>query len=282
MLFQRVLSATVGIPVIVALILIGGIPYAAAVAIILALGVLEFYAATDPETSAVSPTHPRLRRAVPSLFAQRMPAFAGCAGVVVLVAAAYNSLDGLTGALGGLIAGIFLILILRQDVQTGLGDWLWIVAGLTYVGFLGAHLVLLRDVDNGRDWVLVAIVATFVADTAAYLVGRALGRRQIAPAVSPGKTAEGGIAGLVAGFIAVFVLVWVTGLDVDQLKLIPLALLLPLVAGIGDLGESLIKRGAGVKDTSELVPGHGGFLDRLDSMLFTVPLIYYFVIWVEL
>ena len=130
--------------------------------------------------------------------------------------------------------------------------------------------------------VFVAVFATFVADTAAYFVGRVFGSHPIAPAVSPGKTAEGGIAGLVAGFVAVFLLVWVTGVDVDELKLVPLALLLPTVAVVGDLGESLIKRGAGVKDASDLVPGHGGFLDRLDSILFTTPLVYYFVIWVVL
>jgi len=280
MLLQRVLSATVGIPVIVALILIGGVPYAVAVAVMLALGILEFYAATDPETSATSPAYPRLRRAAPTLFGQRMPAFAGCAGVVLLVAAAYGGLDDLTGVFAGLIAGIFLILILRKDAQTGLRDWVWVVGGLAYVGFLGAHLMLLRDLDDGRDWVFVAVFATFIADTAAYFVGRTLGSRQIAPAVSPGKTVEGGIAGLVAGFMAVFVLVWVTGLDVDEAKLLLLGLLLPIAAVVGDLGESLIKRGAGVKDTSDLVPGHGGFLDRLDSILFTTPLVYYFVIWV--
>jgi phosphatidate cytidylyltransferase len=279
MLLRRVLSAAVGIPVIVVLILIGGVPYVLAVAIILALGILEFYAATDPETSATSPTHPRLRRAAPSPLGQRPPAFAGCGGVVLLVAAAYGGLDEFTGALAGLIAGIFLVLILRRDVQAGLGDWLWIVGGLAYVGFLGAHLVLLRDLDDGRDWVFVAVIATFVADTAAYFVGRALGRRQIAPVVSPGKTAEGAIAEMAAGFVAVFLIVWATGLDVDELKLIPLALLLPAIAIVGDLGESLIKRGAGVKDTSDLVPGHGGFLDRLDSILFTTPLVYYFVLY---
>ncbi len=262
MLPQRVLSAAVGIPVIVVLVLIGGVPYTFAVAMVLALAALEFYAATDPETSATSPTHPRLRRASPSLFGQRLPAFAGCAGVALLVVAAYEGLDELTGVLAGLIAGIFLILIVRQEARTGLRDWLWVVAGVAYIGFLGSHLVLLRDLDDGGDWVFVAVFATFVADTAAYFAGRALGRRQIA--------------------VAVFLLVWVTGVDVDELKLVPLALLLPVVAVVGDLGESLIKRGAGVKDASDLVPGHGGFLDRLDSILFTTPLVYYFVIWVVL
>ena len=107
--------------------------------------------------------------------------------------------------------------------------------------------------------------ATFATDTAAYFVGRAIGSRQITPRISPGKTLEGTVGGFVAGVPAVFGLVWLTGLDVDELELLPLALLLPLVAMLADLAESLIKRGAGIKDTSELVPGHGGLLDRLDS-----------------
>jgi phosphatidate cytidylyltransferase len=282
MLVQRVLSAVVGIPIIAALILIGGAPYVIAAAALLALGVLEFYAATDPETSATSPTHPRLRRAAPSMFRQRMAAFAGSAGVVAMAATAYEGLDELTGAFAGAVALTFLILIIRGDVTTGFRDWLWVVGGIAYVGFLGAHLVLLRELVDGGDWVFIAVFSTFIADTAAYFVGRAVGSNPIAPAVSPGKTVEGGIAGVVAGSVAVFLIVWATGLDVDELKLIPLAVLLPAVAVVGDLGESLIKRGAGVKDTSDLVPGHGGLLDRLDSILFTTPLVYYFVIWVVL
>jgi phosphatidate cytidylyltransferase len=100
--------------------------------------------------------------------------------------------------------------------------------------------------------------------------------------ISPGKTLEGSIAGLIAGFAAVFGLVWLTGLDLDELELLPLAALVPVAAIIGDLAESLIKRGAGVKDASEMVPGHGGFLDRLDSVLLTTPLVYYYVIWIIL
>jgi phosphatidate cytidylyltransferase len=280
MLLQRVLTAIVGIPIIVGLVLLGGVLYAAVVAAILILGTLEFYAATDPETAVTSPAHPRLRRAAPSMLGQRLPAFAGCAAVVLLVAAAYEGLDELTGALALSIAVVFLLLILQGDPQAGLRDWLWIVAGVAYIGFLGAHLVLLRDLDDDGDWVFVAVFSTFAADTGAYFVGRAFGRRHIAPAISPGKTLEGSIACVVIGFPAVFLVVWLTGLDVDELELVPLALLLPLVAIAGDLAESLIKRGAGIKDASELVPGHGGFLDRLDSILFVVPLVFYYVTWV--
>jgi phosphatidate cytidylyltransferase len=279
MLLLRVLTAIVGIPIIIAVTLIGGVLFAAIAAAMLALAALEFYAATDPETAATSPRQPRLRRSAPSMFGQRLPAFAGTAAVAALAIAAYEGLDELTGALALAVAAVFLLLILQGDPESGLRDWLWATGGVAYIGFLGAHLVLLRELTDDGEWVFVAVFATFAADTAAYFVGRAIGSRQIALRISPGKTLEGSVAGFVAGVPAVFGLVWLTGLDVDELELLPLALLLPLVAMVGDLAESLIKRGAGVKDASELVPGHGGFLDRLDSLLFSVPLVYYFVIW---
>lgn len=279
-LLLRVLTAVVGIPIIIAVVVIGGVLFAAMAAIILMLAVLEFYAATDPETADTARGHPRLRRSTPSLFGQRLPAFAGCASVLALAASAYEGLDELTGALALAIAAVFLLLVLQGDPQTGLRDWLWVIGGVAYIGFLGAHLVLLRDLDDDGEWVLVAVFATFAADTAAYFIGRAFGRTQITPVISPGKTLEGSVAGLIAGFAAVFGLVWATGLDVDELELLPLAVLLPVAAIVGDLAESLVKRGAGVKDAGEMVPGHGGFLDRLDSVLLTTPLVYYFVIWV--
>jgi phosphatidate cytidylyltransferase len=279
-LLLRVLTAVVGIPIIITVVLIGGVIFATVAAALLTLAVLEFYAATDPETNQTARSQPRVRRSTPSMFGQRVPAFAGCAGVLLLAFAAYEGLDELTGALAVSIAGVFLLLVLQGDPQAGLRDWLWVTGGVAYIGFLGAHLVLLRELTDDGDWVFVAVFTTFAADTAAYFFGRAFGRTQITPAISPGKTLEGTIAGLIAGFAALFVLVWITGLDVDELELLPLAVLIPVAAIIGDLAESLIKRGAGVKDASELVPGHGGFLDRLDSVLLTTPLVYYYVLWI--
>lgn len=278
MLLQRVITAAVGIPVIVALILIGDAPYTIAVAAILALAALEFFAATDPENTL--PGHPRLRRTTPGLHEQRAPAFFGAAAVVLLVVAADKGVNDWTGALAAAIALVFVILIVGGDPERGVRDWLWVTGGIAYVGFLGSHLIPLRDLDDEGDWALLAIFATFATDTAAYFAGRAFGRVHVTPKISPGKTLEGSLAGLAGGFVAVILLNWITGLDVDAVEIVALALLLPVVAMIGDLAESLVKRGAGVKDTSELVPGHGGFLDRLDSILFTAPLVYYFVIWI--
>jgi phosphatidate cytidylyltransferase len=151
---------------------------------------------------------------------------------------------------------------------------------VAYVGLLGTHLIFLRDLHNGRDWVLLALFATFATDTAAYFVGKAIGERRLARHISPGKTVEGTAGGLICGALAVIALNWLLGLRIEADQVLGLALLLPLVAVIGDLGESLLKRGAGVKDASGLVPGHGGFLDRLDSILFCVPLLYYYILWV--
>ncbi|MEE8346094.1 MAG: phosphatidate cytidylyltransferase, partial [Dehalococcoidia bacterium] len=153
--------------------------------------------------------------------------------------------------------------------------------GLLYVGFLGSHLIFLRDAPNGSDWVLLVLLATFATDTAAYIVGRLIGRTKISPAISPGKTLEGSLGGLVAGAAAVLVLNWALDAGAGA-EIVLLALLLPVFAQFGDLAESLIKRGGGVKDASRVIPGHGGFLDRLDSLLFTVPLVYYFLTWVIL
>src|SRR3972149_2127267 len=152
---------------------------------------------------------------------------------------------------------------------------------LAALGRLGSHFVFLRDAPNGLDWLLLALFATFATDTCAYFVGQAIGRTKIAPAISPGKTLEGSLGGFAGGAAAVLLLNEVLHAGAGA-EIIPLALLLPLAGELGDLAESLIKRGAGVKDASHVIPGHGGFLDRLDSLLITVPLVYYYLTWIIL
>jgi phosphatidate cytidylyltransferase len=203
----------------------------------------------------------------------------GAAAVALLTVAAGAGYDEWSGAFTASVAATFLFLVLKGDPQAGLRDWVWSASGVAYVGLLGSHLVFLREIDDDGDWVILAVFGTFCADTAAYLAGRAIGRVRIAPAISPGKTVEGTVAGIAGGIAAVLALNWATGLDIEPAKIIPLAVLLPIAAVVGDLAESLIKRGAGIKDTGGLIPGHGGFLDRIDAVLFTTPLVYYFVIW---
>jgi phosphatidate cytidylyltransferase len=260
MLAQRVASAAVGIPVIVLLIWAGEAWYAGASCLIVLIAADEFQA----------PHH-----------GGRAPLALLAAGLTAaLPAGAFVGLDWVVWfTVGGVLIPLAWV-TLRGDPATALNDWTWAVAGLLYVGLLGSHFVLLRGLSNGRDWVYLAVFGTFAADTAAYLVGRAIGRRKLAPSISPGKTVEGTLGGLAGGFAAVMLANYLLGIRLEAALIIPLAVLLPIAAVLGDLAESILKRGMRVKDAGHVIPGHGGFLDRLDSLLFTVPVVYYFVIWV--
>lgn len=148
---------------------------------------------------------------------------------------------------------------------------------LIYLGVPIGALVALR-IHGGREVVLLLLATIMVSDTAQYYGGRLLGRRPLAPATSPNKTVEGALFGVVAGMFVVLIVgrLWFPALS-------PLSHLVlgATVAGlgiIGDLFESQLKRGSGVKDTSRLIPGHGGVLDRIDGLIFAVP-VYYTVVW---
>jgi len=148
--------------------------------------------------------------------------------------------------------------------------------GLSYVALLLAHFILMRRMETGRLLILFTLVAVYFGDTAAFYVGRAYGKRKLAPHISPGKTVEGGL-GAVAGSVAGAVIS--KFIFLPQLPLAH-ALLLGAAAGgigqLGDLWESLLKRSVQVKDSGTLIPGHGGLLDRIDSVLFAAPVVYYY------
>jgi len=260
MLAQRVASAAVGIPIIVLLCWAGGPWYAGAVAFILLVAGYEFQA---PQHGAWAPL-----------------AVLSAALAAAMAAGAFVGADWV---LWFMIGGVFIPLVwvtVRGEPATALDDWLWSAGGIAYVGLLGAHLVLLRELPEGRDWVYLTVFGTFAVDTGAYFTGRTIGRRKLAPRVSPGKTVEGTIGGIAGGFAAVLLANYLLGQRLEPALIVPLAIVLPLAAVTGDLAESILKRGMHVKDTSHIVPGHGGFLDRLDSLLFTFPMVYYFLIWV--
>jgi phosphatidate cytidylyltransferase len=281
MLVQRIATAAVGIPIIIAVIIVGGALYAVVAAAILALCVLEFFHAMAAQPGARADT--TLTERLSEVFLGRRPiAYVAAGAAVILAIAADNGFDEWTGAFAGAIAISFIFLILTRDPLDGLQNWLYAIGAVAYIGFLGSHLILLRDAPDGKEWVLLAVFSTFIADTFAYFVGRSIGRTKIVPEISPRKTLEGTVAGVVSGVIAVIVLNYALDLSADLGEIIPLGVLLPVAAFFGDLAESMIKRGTGIKDTSDFVPGHGGFLDRIDAVLFTVPLVYYWLIWVIL
>jgi phosphatidate cytidylyltransferase len=176
-----------------------------------------------------------------------------------------------------LVLSLICLLVHPQKEGAFIG-WAWTIAGILYVGWLLSYFVALRGLDDGRDWVFLALFATFGSDTAAFFVGRALGRHKLAPRISPGKTWEGTIAGFLGAIIVSLLFTMLLPISYGQAIL--LGFLVSLFGQLGDLAESLLKRNMGVKDSGKLLPGHGGFLDRIDSIVFAGVVVYYYVIWV--
>ena len=173
------------------------------------------------------------------------------------------------------------LLFYRQKEQA-FARWAWTIAGIIYIGWLLSHLVTLRGLEDGRNWVFFALFTNFASDTGAFFVGRAIGKHHLAPQISPGKTWEGAIAGVFSAIIIGLLLVFVFSLPLNPWQAILLGLAISIFGQIGDLVESLFKRNVGVKEASSLLPGHGGVLDRIDSVVFSVIVVYYYVVWVIL
>ncbi len=179
-----------------------------------------------------------------------------------------------------LTAGVALSLVLLVFLPAKEGvfqRWAWMTAGTFYIGWLMGLLVALRlepgtaaFPDAGRNFVFLALFATFASDTAAFFIGKATGKHKLAPLISPGKTWEGAVAGAGGAVIIslLFTLNTPLQLPISYGESVILGILISVLGQLGDLVESLLKRNTGVKDSSGLMPGHGGLLDRLDSILF--------------
>jgi len=178
-----------------------------------------------------------------------------------------------------LAAGVVLSLILLVLRQNTFLSWVWMMIGILYIGWLLSYLVALR-LDGGRNWVFLALFVTFGSDTTAFFVGRALGRHHLAPAISPHKTWEGAVGGVLGAVVVsiLFTLPTPLQLPLGYGQAAVLGILVSVFGQFGDLAESLLKRNVGAKESGRLVPGHGGFLDRMDSAVFAGVVVYlYFV-----
>ena len=276
-LAQRLISAGVLIPLLALTIWLGGVWVVVAAAVSALLGLHELYL----------------------LFAHTgyRPRKVGyiCA-VLFILAAALPPLLQIN--LIGLVLLVTIVAPLvgefpRGEREGSLLAWSLTFSGAVYIGWTLAHFVLLRQVshallsaplqvlrlDAGAAWIVMGMSITFANDTIAYFVGRAWGRHPMAPYISPKKSWEGAAGGLIAAIATGFLLVPLLGLPIPA----GIGGLLGAAGGIaaqaGDLAESLLKRQVGVKDSGHLIPGHGGLLDRADSLLFTIPTLYYLVRW---
>lgn len=269
--------AAVGIPLVLGLIYLGGWPLGVFIALLAGQGTREFY-----ELASASGVRP-------FTFAGM-----GASTLVVLLATAYPTVPEAAPLAAGVLmvltlAGLAASLKLRWPDGEPMAAVSVTVAGVLYVGFPLAFVPVLRWLPatapgalTGNAWhatafLLFPIVVIWMGDSAAYFGGRAFGRTRLAPDVSPGKTVEGALLGLVgsvagAGLVSWWALSRLPFLTVPVATALWMGLLVGVAGQLGDLTESVLKREAGVKDSGRLLPGHGGVLDRTDSLVFGVPL----------
>jgi phosphatidate cytidylyltransferase len=267
---QRILTAVVLVPIVILLIFFSPtqpLPMMGAIFVVSVLAIWEYLSLAD----AMGAKTPRLVVVV---------------ALALLLATVFRRSDLLEPILGILSFALFLVCVFRSPVNRVLPDTAYSIFGLIYIGLPMGMLYLLSTRDNGPSLLLFLFLAVWCGDVAALYVGRAFGRRKLAPRLSPNKTWEGSVASVGGSILITLLLVWVSGLLVARnieslsypgplLHWITLAILVNIGAQLGDLVESAIKRGAGVKDSGHLLPGHGGMLDRIDALLLAAPLLWY-------
>ena len=202
----------------------------------------------------------------------------GYAATFFLVASFYPGAPSLASTVVALVLLVGVAAVARGNpTRQTLGDVATTILAPLYAGLLLGTLVGIRvapSADSGRYWVLFLLAVIMVSDAGAYYVGKSLGRRKLAPSVSPNKTIEGLLGGMIAAVLAALAASRLFLPELPQVRAGALGLVLSLLGVAGDLFESLLKRSVGVKNTSELIPGHGGVLDRLDSLYFSAPALF--------
>ena len=264
---KRILTAAVGIPILLYTVW-NDTPYffAGLTFLAIVLGLYEFYS-------------------LASKLGLRIFSAGGYAAAVVVTAAfVRNEPAWIVAAIAALAVLSLGIALLRPgDATNALASSSATVFGVVYVALLAAFLIGVRMTPDtaGTARLAAKLLTTFFAmvmmtDTGAYYTGRSLGRHKLAPRISPGKTIEGSIGGFITAILAGFVCRLVFFPQIPLFHVIVLGAVIGLIGQIGDLAESLLKRGADVKDSGSVFPGHGGMLDRVDSILFCAPILYYY------
>lgn len=168
-------------------------------------------------------------------------------------------------------------LLFRFPRDQAFTNWAWTMAGILYIGWMISYWVELRNLETGMALVFIAMFTTFANDTGAFFVGRAWGKHALAPSISSGKTWEGAIGGLLSSVAASIFIGIIVKAPYSYWQIAIAGLIISIFAQLGDLVESLLKRNTDVKDAGKLIPGHGGILDRMDSLIFTGVIVYYLV-----
>jgi len=268
MLKHRVITAAVGVPLVILAIWFGD-PwpwFTLLIAAVALAGTYEFYHMAN--------------------FDRREPLiYLGLLWALALVLSPhYRSPDVLPIVITATMLISLICLLCRPSKEGAFRNWAWTIVGALYVGWMLSYWLNLRGLEDGRNWVYLAMLTTFANDTGAFFIGRARGKHKLAPTISASKTWEGAVGGLICAILGAVVIATVLNLispfTFRYWQIILLGFLIGLFAQLGDLVESLLKRNIGVKESGNLLPGHGGILDRFDSLIFVGAVVYYYVIWV--
>lgn len=250
-----------GIPLVLAVDYLGGWTFGVLIAVAAAIGTVELL---------------RMERQLDYRPAALIAVPASIVVAVVPLLAPSQSQTAWIGIVMAVMAGTASLYLLLPLYQRGFLNWVFTLLPVWYVGLMLGHLGLLREGRDGAWWIFLVLVITWSYDTGAYFGGRLFGRHPFMQHVSPKKTVEGVAGGLLLSAVAGLATVPAIGITLWQALLLGLSL--GIVAQAGDLVESMIKRQTGVKDSGGLIPGHGGLLDRIDSLLFTGVLAYYLAV----
>ncbi|MFC1611249.1 phosphatidate cytidylyltransferase [Myxococcota bacterium] len=174
---------------------------------------------------------------------------------------------------------LFVAILAHPDpIETSIARIAFVGLGVVYCGGLFPYLARLRGMEEGLTLAAAALFCTWAADTGAYFAGRSLGRHRLYPKISPKKTVEGCVGGILAAVGAAFLVCWLFDSSLELLHVIVIGAVAAVVGTVGDLTASLLKRSVGAKDSGNLIPGHGGVLDRFDGVMFVAPTIYLYVL----
>jgi len=267
---KRVLASAIFLPCLIVIARRGGYYYLALIDIMILIGLWEFYRMMEAKGLRPYKTMGILSGLVLSWY-------------VFFQHGIYENL-----LLSIIFIGIMTLELARKEKGLAVYHISVTVFGVFYVAWLGSHLILLRELPHlkgldysmGFSFVIIAFVLTWCYDTGAYFIGSWFGRRPLLPSVSPGKTLEGAAGGVALSIVGILIARAVLAPYLSVPVAVGLGFVVSLVGQLGDLAESMIKRDVKIKDASMTIPGHGGVLDRFDSLLFTSPLLYYFLKYV--